>query len=203
MAEKPILFNTDMVCAILDGRKTQTRRVIRLPEDVKPYWAEPTLEHWDDLAEWDLICYKSEKSGNSDYAYAVKAPYKPGDVLWVREAWAINDEPWEKDEYIYRANIHPLDHDYWKWRPSIHMTREAVRIFLRVKDVRLERLKEISASDVMDEGCTDWNDFVRIWDSTIKPADRDRYGWDASPWVWVIEFERIERPEGGVSIERI
>lgn len=82
-------------------------------------------------------------------------------------------------------------HSFNKWRPSIHMPREAARIFLRVTDLRVERLQDCGNMQAKDEGCTCSSQFARIWDSTIKPADRAVCGWEANPWVWVISFERI------------
>ena len=82
-----------------------------------------------------------------------------------------------------------------KWHPSIHMPREAARIFLRVTDVRVERVQDIDDDGVVAEGLNIGDPFDELWDSTIKPADRALYGWDANPWVWVIEFERITREE--------
>jgi len=201
MATKGILFNTAMVRAILDGRKTVTRRVIK--DNVKERW---------DSCFWD--CERSNKY----------APYQPGDILWVRETWqCIN--PYSDKEYVYKATC---DKDYavdiGNWCPSIHMPREAARIFLRVTDVRAERLQEITIEDVWHEGVDvgdvpeedvnklvagvlNWDSleqskkdeyfnswarshymkcvdkaqeadraFKSLWDSTIAPADLDRYG---------------------------
>ena len=86
-------------------------------------------------------------------------------------------------------------HSFNKWRPSIHMPREAARIFLRVTDVRVERLQDCGNMQAKDEGCTGSSQFARLWDSTVKPADRATLGWEANPWVWVIEFERIGKDE--------
>ncbi len=168
----PILFNTDMVQAILENRKTTTRRV----------------------------------AGRRR-----KAPCRPGDILYVRETWAEG-----ADGFEYRAD-HAAS-DGRGWRPSIHMPKQAARIFLRVTSVRLKRLQKISDADAWEEGAegvscdcedeifcsrcynTGWirsprSEFIRIWDSTLKSADRALYGWAANPWVWVIEFHRISREE--------
>ena len=83
-----------------------------------------------------------------------------------------------------------------KWHPSIHMPRKAARIFLRVKDVRVERLRDMNDSDLANEGFGDWIRFISLWNSTIKPTDCDKYDWHANPWVWVIEFERMEGYHG-------
>ena len=163
MAEKPILFNTQMVKAILGGRKTQTRRVCKGQGDCNPV----------------QIGYHP--------------PYQTGDILWVRETWA--EMPYG---YVYRADDEKPDG--WdavdRWKPSIHMPKEAARIFLRAKDVRVERLRNMGYSDLANEGFSSWENFINLWDSTIKPADLDEYGWNADPWVWVIEFECCSKPDG-------
>ena len=179
---KPIIFSTEMVRAILDGRKTQTRRVIK-----------PQPE--------------SMKDGKLP-----KCPYQPGDILWVRETWYYEEHMHEltagdpdlpsgryKHRYICKAS----DPDYpvgnKGWRPSIHMPREAARLFLLVKAVRVERLQEITEEDVLAEGCglaswtqDDWPKtagFAQLWDSLNAKRG---YGWKNNDWVWVIEFERTE-----------
>ena len=168
---KQILFNTDMVRAILAGRKTVTRRVVN-------------HKHLRGLE--NLSAEKIQR--------ACVVPYRPGDILYVRETWTTLI-----GSYLYRADQKPNMKNAGKWRPSIHMPREAARIFLRVTDVRVERLQDCGNAQAKDEGCTCCSQFARIWDSTIKSADRDRYGWAANPWVWVIEFERCEKPEGDVT----
>ena len=186
MKMKPILFNTEMVRAILEGRKTVTRRVI------KPVAMGLTYE---------------------DGSPARKPQYCPGDILYVRETWCKTDCFGLQDGYVYKANDNSILEETGfapKWRPSIHMPREAARIFLRVKDVRVERLQNITYEDCLCEGIAkeeiDERDafrpvtsakwlFAQLWDSTIKPADRALYGWAANPWVWVIEFERISKEE--------
>lgn len=178
---KPILFNTEMVRAILEGRKTVTRRVVKsghLRVLDSPYHKE----HPDvpDKTLLKKLCLP---------------PYQPGDTLWVRETW---NGDW-CDHYIYKADGGSAKAAGYaaepKWRPSIYMPCEAARLFLRVKEVSVEKLREISALSAMEEGVTDWNDFVRLWNTTIKSADLPLYGWDANPWVWVIEFERIGKDE--------
>lgn len=183
---KPILFNAQMVRAILEGRKTVTRRAVKFPRG----WNPKFTGYIPDGA----VLY------GSNNIPAAKSPVQVGDVLWVRETWSpVNVRP---RRYIYKADVDrrigegvglPL-----RWHPSIHMPREAARIFLRVTDVRVERLKDITATQAMNEGFTDWNDFVKLWNSTIKPKDLPTYGWDANPWVWVIEFERINKEEEAV-----
>ena len=179
---KPILFNTDMVRAILDGRKTVTRRVVN-------------HKHLRGLE--NLTAEKIER--------ACKAPYKCGDVLYVRETWARLCFGLCTQIYVYRASEEPPFPkiipigchltDHFKWRPSIHMPKDAARIFLRVTGVRVERLQDITDEDVVAEGLPIGCYFDDLWDKTVKPADRGRYGWKANPWVWVIEFERCKGPE--------
>mgnify|MGYP004649245765 FL=1 len=207
MSMKPILFNTDMVKAILDGRKACTRRILKgaIPFDEK-------AEYWN-------VLKKGEWSGPICVEYFMKqgSPYKPGDILYVRETWEHFEccccegdehgncyrEPQQSvlnknyGCYMYRAT----DEIYGdaRWHPSIHMPKEAARIWLKVTDVRVERLQDMTDDDAEAEGCFDYTStalgFPDVWDSTIKGSDLDRYGWDANPWVWVIEFERCEKPK--------
>lgn len=197
MAIKPILFNTEMVRAILDRRKTCTRRVIKLPENMDGI---PVGKGGDSSNPLGFM-----------YPGCIKRPqYQPGDILYVRETWkkAPNGyyyyEDWQRNDIA----------DVTKWKPSIHMPKEAARILLKVTDVRVERLQEITEEGAKKEGAIDNRGFIHspdneydsvhtarehfaeIWDSTIKKSDIDRYGWDANPWVWVIEFERCKEPEG-------
>lgn len=185
---KPILFNTEMVRAILEDRKTMTRRVVnpQPPEGVR------TLYPIKDGAVW--------RSEGINIWVEIKPPHQSGDTLYVREMWCeyngcfhykesemYNDPAWLNDKKI-------------KWRPSIHMPKEAARLFLRVTGVRAERLRKMVLADVLMEGIQEadsyegtWDRWHNTWNSTIKPADLPRYGWEANPWVWVIEFERISR----------
>lgn len=197
MAYKPILFNTEMVRAIIDGRKTQTRRIIRTRHGGE-------LEIHDDPGGVSRLCKKC-----GTVCHGLTPPCEPGDILWVRETWHkdvrryMYKASYEDDEKFYRNG----EEVQIKWHPSIHMPKAAARIFLLVKNIRVEKLNAIlaHAGEVAKEGIP-YNDegdieasglrFKELWDSTIKPADRDVYGWNANPWVWVIEFERCEKPEG-------
>ena len=141
---------------------------------------------------------------------AYKAPYQPGDILYVRETWKKAPNGYYYYESWQRSDVA----DITKWYPSIHMPKEAARIWLKVTDVRVERLQDITLDGCHREGInietsavTDGETLNRnhdfslekfeiLWDSTVKKSDLDRYGWDANPWVWVIEFERCEKPEG-------
>lgn len=204
MAIKPILFNTEMVRAILDGRKTCTRRLIKPQPDKKHIY--PLGFVTDSTEKKEVGCFgfaANEYGGSIQY---VKPPYRyaPGDILYVRETWkkAPNGyyyyEDWQRNDIA----------DVTKWKPSIHMPKEAARIWLKVTNVRVERLQKIAPQGAWKEGarCSclhpvpdcagNKTAFVNIWNSTIKKSDIDRYGWDANPWVWVIEFELCEKPEG-------
>ena len=185
---KPILFNTQMVRAVLDGRKTVTRRV------VKPQPLDKPMCFHDPEEGLNIVCHVA----GMDVLYNFFPPYQPGDILWVRETW---NGDW-CDHYIYKADGGSAKAAGYaaepKWRPSIYMPKEAARLFLRVKEVSVERLREISALSAMDEGVTDWDDFVRLWNTTIKSADLPLYGWEANPWVWVISFEKMD----GITIRK-
>lgn len=203
MAIKPILFNTEMVRAILDGRKTCTRRVIKPQPDEKHTY--PLGFVTDSTEKKEVGCFGfgiDEYGGSIQY---VKPPYgyAPGDILYARETWkkAPNGyyyyEDWQRNDIA----------DVTKWKPSIHMPKEAARIWLKVTNVRVERLQEITSEQIGREGVEveyphvlngeeKRYAFSTLWNSTIKKSDLDRYGWDANPWVWVVEFERCEKPEG-------
>lgn len=205
---KPIIFSTPMVQAILDGRKTQTRRVIK-PQPVKddtfegPYWYEPTVVNKDgELGPGKPVFGISSTDGE----WGIKSPYQPGDVLWVRETWCKNENP---NSPNYGGYEYYADHEgahcqsLIKWRSPRFMPKEAARIFLLVKEVRAERLQEITDEDAIAEGMSQIlvdgvvfmsakGDFHVFWDAlNIKRG----YGWDTNPWVWVIEFERITKEE--------
>lgn len=188
MSIKPILFNTEMVRVILDGRKTCTRRVLKQPFEV----------HQNG--------YITKPRGDERPCPYIP-PYQSGDVLYVRETWC-KDSCWgEKEQYYYKADDSRFFH---RWRPSIHMPKEAARIFLKVTDVRVERLQDITDDGAKAEGANwkngknvGWEEkmrrtaverFAEIWESTIKKTDKHIHGWNANPYVWVVEFERCEKP---------
>lgn len=203
MPIKPILFNAEMVRAILDGRKTCTRRLIKPQPDKKHIY--PLGFVTDSTEKKEVGCFgfaANEYGGSIQY---VKPPYRyaPGDILYVRETWkkAPNGyyyyEDWQRNDIA----------DVTKWKPSIHMPKEAARIWLKVADVRVERSQEITIDGIRNEGISSMavhagdmeialKEWKNLWNSTIKKNRPDSYGWDANPWVWVIEFERCEKPEG-------
>ena len=230
MAIKPILFNTEMVRAILDGRKTCTRRLVKfLPGE---------NSQWTGYIKDGLMLY----NGRNEPCIR-KVPYQPGDIMYVRETWQYlyeldgNEQIIEgTGKYYYAAtDTIPFDtyvdasgvtHERVPWHPSIHMPKEAARIWLKVTGVRMERLQEMKPVDVIKEGaypdcwdclntygesgsqccygteeeCSQCDEVMmeweKLWTSAIKKSDLDCYGWDANPYVWVIEFERCEKPEG-------
>lgn len=230
-----------MVRAILDRRKTCTRRIVKpqqfvgmLPDKCKNGVPEEFLKEkklmfkpYCDMTDIELI--------NTTY----KAPYQPGDILYVRETvWQKTGHYLDVDgetkavwynEFKYVASDEKPETGWnysWCKRPSIHMPKEAARIWLKVKNVRVERLQEMKPVDVIKEGaypdCWDclntyeesgsqccygteeqcsqcdgvMMEWEKLWNSTIKKTDLDRYSWDANPWVWVIEFERCKKPKG-------
>lgn len=231
---KPILFNTEMVKAILEGRKTVTRRVIKPRNPIianqegykqgNGLWIDPSTDNFD--KQGHIKDYSISPLWNT-WEWYIKhyAPYQVGDILYVRETWGFDNHNW-----LYKADF--SDEDLIKlkrlliWHPSIHMPKKAARIFLKVTDVRVEKLQDMTEDDVCSEGaenlicfceyidysvvppepcfntCNACKDCIidhsyqelfgrQIWDSTIKKNDLDRYGWEANPWVWVIEFERM------------
>lgn len=181
---RPILFSTPMVQAILEGRKTQTRRVIK-PQPV-------SIDFYEDRNVW--------------YPEVSKCPYNVGDVLWVRETFTEV----QGIKFLYKANS---EHQAMKWKPSIFMPKEACRIFLKVKLIRVERLQDISEEDAIAEGVVlisnlhgrnnykryDMKDkfgtfnpiysFLTLWEFI-----NGRASWTSNPFVFVYEFEQIEKP---------
>ncbi len=240
----PILFNTDMVRAILDGRKTVTRRCVK-PKSKNACGFCVTFRKSDN-AFMGVYDYDDNEMM---FESSQTPPCQPGDILYVRESYC----PDYFDEGIagcrddgLRGNRNAYKADYNKdivgdvvpepkWKPSIHMPKEAARIWLRVTDVRVERLQEITDEQAAREGIraytkddklfkyavtddwwidyhkkhrklfsgTFWQDMPKtakealsyLWDSTVKKPDLDCYGWEANPWVWVIEFERCGKME--------
>lgn len=217
MNEKPILFNSEMVNAILSGRKTQTRRIM----GNQPAGQDLEAVHVRHNDDFNFQWY-----GNLGESSYFRCPLgKPGDQLWVRETWARYNIDQTSHDMAYRATA-PAD---WPndglWRPSIHMPRWASRINLLITGVRVERLQDISEQDAMAEGITakeviietryeggghveitaerfffvGGDDegyesaeeaFAELWDSIY--GQKEGESWQANPWVWVINFERME-----------
>ncbi|CNE25336.1 ASCH domain-containing protein [Yersinia enterocolitica] len=189
MNEKPILFNAEMVQAILSGRKTQTRRIM----GNQPAGQDLETVHVRHNDDFNFQWY-----GNLGESSYFPCPLgKPGDQLWVRETWNKHgglityraDHDWIEE--MRKATVCPA-----KWVPSLHMPRWASRINLLITGVRVERLKDISEQDALAEGVSANEHsparyvFGSLWQS-IYGADNPK-SWQANPWVWVIEFERME-----------
>lgn len=233
---KPILFNTEMVRAILEGRKTVTRRV------VKP---QPDAKHSHELGfviagnKKEIGCYGFGTNEVGGSIHHVRPPYEFNDVLYVRETFfqAVSHYLDVSGECVsvlspifeYLADgkhtkghwYNDRQHYYMVKRPSIHMPKEAARIFLKVTNVRVERLQDITEEQALKEGCQagsfeykgavwgqddtdEWTaseNFADVWQSTIKKDQLNTYGWEANPYVWVIEFEPISK-EVAYELER-
>ena len=212
--EKPIIFSGLSIPAILNLKpnvwppepidpgkpwKWQTRRIVK--DDI--------VNGFDIDIDGKVIAYIDQATGDS-YKPEEICPYPPGTRLWVRETWQKNywNEAMVPNKYAYKAS--PETWIYFseeekrlekKWRPSIHMPREAARIFLRVKTVRVERLQDITEEQAVKEGAKAYGPnncsgtsariaFAEIWDRTTRD---NSYEWRKNPWVWVIEFERINK----------
>jgi hypothetical protein len=206
MSEKPILFNTSMVQAILEDRKTVTRRLVKGVSSLNfiGFVSCSTPKSNEGKAAFGKGSFVDIVNANIEEY--VKPPYRPGDILYVRETWKKYKKRVDSgiaEFYGYKAdeNNHGNPSEFYegKWKPSIHMPKEAARIFLRVTNVRVERLQSITEEDIQKEGIEETfppiaeDDFRRLWDSTIKKEDIETYSFKANPWVWVIEFERIEK----------
>jgi len=216
---KPILFSADMVRAILKGRKTQTRRVVKLPEapfrDVKwhPDWQN---EAWADRGGFAAESYLKVPAlvinENERTVHRIFSKYEIGQKLWVRESWRVlagfdNVKPSELNpdvQVFYGAGsgnvMSRLQRAHaGKKRPSIFMPRWASRITLEITDVRVERLQGISNEDAKAEGVDHTPQapaalnhrtaFKGLWDS----INGDTYPWDSNPWVWVVEFKSVNQ----------
>ena len=208
MKERGIIFNTEMIRALLDSRKTQTRRVVN-PQRSKIFWNPVVLNGHGGWCD--------------DHGAPVRCPYgKPGDRLYVRETWFEDFDPSVgHSEYFYKA-----DWDFKpvvKWKPSIHMPKDAARIWLEIADIRVERVQDIPKEDAISEGLykqEKWDgapgfgyymgwwyknyqaagmidcpmaSFKTLWNSINEERG---YGWDKNPWVWVVEFRVIDREVG-------
>lgn len=205
MAEHPILMNTFSVQGILDGRKTQSRRVIKGNPDYE--WLDyitDVLGHiWtgEEHETGPFICTADGKE--------IRCPYGiPGDLLWVKEIWRSNwsKELLNRDNVYYKADApNDIYHAGDGWKSSLFMPKAAARIWLEIVEVRVERLQDISEQDAIAEGLLDaghgawtfpgtdrvWHSaaycYAALWDAINAKRG---YAWDDNPWVWVISFER-------------
>lgn len=213
MKERPILFSGAMVEAILDGRKTQTRRILKKQPPADTFRMD-TYHHPD--GQHYFWAWKEAFSGCELHTgwEPICCPYgKPGDRLWVREAWAEirpPGSPWPATMYVYRAGDTRTDFG-GPWKPSIHMPRKACRIELEIAGVRVERLNDCSEEDAVAEGIehnpaldpigpSKWRFYGRPHTGTSCPVDsycslwesiNGAGSWKADPWVWVVEFRKV------------
>ncbi|OPD20409.1 hypothetical protein AL710_11995 [Clostridium botulinum] len=222
--ERPILFNTEMVMAILKNKKTQTRRIIK-PQPKQPIPLGVVVSSTESKNEGCFGWGQDKCGGIIDYA---RPPYKVGDILYVRETWANTWTPDGDEGFVYRADGKPSTFPYWGnarqckhevWIPSIHMPKKAARIFLKVTNVRVERLQDITEEGAKSEGAAKqiWyqpygtrsennqeyvgditqhvpnyiTGFAGIWDGTLGKWDDWLYSFKRNPWIWVIEFEKM------------
>jgi hypothetical protein len=199
----PILFKTEMVKAILDGTKTQTRRILKpQPHPVTRHGLTTQTTY-----EWD---YSKKVTDLPEFEWLKLSPIKKGDILYVRETFGIEGNT--SKFFIYKADV---KHFNGKWRSSLHMPKTAARIFLKVVSVKVERLKDISQEDAAKEGVKKKGNMFFNYFSYTKHMDEDFFysedqakssfmslwfkimgasSWIANPWVWVIEFEQTESP---------
>lgn len=243
MKARGMIFNSEMVRAILDGRKTQTRRIMKIQPEHSGLGLRRVIDSKNGSDDGKYFWSSSDSCGLKARSKSFACPFGAvGDRIWVRETWALlgnedgccvdwNDNLCKGDEKtaarIYRASCEQRpgdyglwsipDNAYWKphtenekfegaWRPSIHMPRWASRILLEITDVRVERLNDISQEDAQAEGMaltgwrptysdpdsggevwTPYDNFARLWESIYGEGC-----WKANPWVWVIEFKRVE-----------
>lgn len=214
MTDRPILFSGSMVCALLAGTKTQTRRVVKPPPMVGPEesWFVRDCGQW----AWGPRRLPTELPGRLMSGWRT-CPYgAPGDRLWVRETWADGSKVYPCHQFEYRATAMISDDDVkehgrgctfakdgkknfecykcagFKWKPSIHMPRAGSRITLVVTDVRVQRAQDISEEDARDEGCpgeseeSAADEYAHLWNTINGPG-----AWDLNPWVWAITFRRV------------
>lgn len=200
----PILFSTLMVQALLASRKTMTRRVVKA--------LQPDTMADDKGWSTKYTYFTSNATGENIFnRLKDKCPYgKVGDVLWVRETWSLIT-PYGPEDYYFGYKINTgvqikasSKYDYASpdiWRPSIHMPKEACRLFLEITNIRVERLQDITGEDALSEGVEvnttfpvaigdAYRGFQKLWQSINGPES-----WEANPWVWVIEFKQIDKPD--------
>lgn len=235
MKERPILFSTELVKEILAGRKTMTRRIIntqkRSPHLFEERVAKPRFSNWKETSDgMQAVFVRGDclDSVGKELTYWVKSPYGDcGDKLWVREAWADVTDAFEEADEIRNVAFR-ADNSVWdcygqmvyleqlgdsgievkKWKPSIHLPKVASRLTLEIKDIKVEKLQDISDEDIKSEGfttshyycdervghvCTSARDlFINRWD--WLNAKRG-FSWESNPFVWVIEFKKLENVE--------
>lgn len=219
---KPILFNTQMVQAILEGRKTTTRRIVKDIDNNYTYLGSDKQK--------TTVSFSRKTTG---LPLKIKIPYQVGDILYVRETWMIQSmKNYEKNvKFLYKARptklneVHVSNKRYEEmlkfeckngWQSSLFMPKVAARIFLKVTNVRVERLQDIDGegakaegirklstglygvneeTDIVEQCLYPKDSFIFLWKSTLKKNQLEQYGWNVNSWVWVIEFERIDKSE--------
>ena len=216
MKYTPILFSTSMVQAILEGRKTMTRRKVKdfgnqkfevgmWEDDLRPYALEPLVSDKKGLLK-GIPCSLIDNSHLCPYGYV-------GDILWVRETWQWVDIKKDYTGYVYKASgglDWEMSNEDWKWEPSIFMPKKACRLFLKITDIKVERLHDISEADAICEGIFKAESCGEIMYYNNKQGGgslsakksfkilwakiNGEESWNANPWVWVISFEQIEKP---------
>lgn len=211
----PILFNIEMVKAILNGKKTCTRRIVKgyIPTDAEFGYTAFTPKD-------AISCRGTFETDHQEYGEKFfKLPYQLGDILYVRETWSeIKNADGSHKKYVYKASDqYPFGESRYiikfNWKPSIHMPKEAARIWLKVTNVRVERLQNITEAEAILEGATNniafihspdneydhihtaREHFIDIWNSTIKKGGIDKYGWDANPFVWELSLNGAKSRE--------
>lgn len=208
---KPILFSTPMVQAILEGEKMMTRRLKGLEEiNANPQLWQIHHSVWKSTEGNMGVLFQIQSGKSENRCCLAKMPYIKGDILWVRETW----NHWGATEYPFVYKATDLKSCGHTWKPSIHMPYEAARIFLKVTDVRVERLQDISEEDAIAEGVENYDDGYFKWYgkppkgyavASAKGAINSFYSlwisingeqsWNDNPWVWVYTFEKTEKPK--------
>ncbi|UJL36155.1 hypothetical protein JK642_13505 [Pantoea agglomerans] len=223
MRERPIIFNADMVRAVLDGRKTQTRRIIQSPAKNMQASGHKVIEYREPGDKWygeHVFSMRNQSGTWCDYTkeqFLAKCPFGAvGDRLWVRETFRVHSRATDVATLVYKAS----EQQSWTqqthrvpiekcnkpavvdtWTPSIHMPRWASRITLEITCVRVERLNSMTEKDALAEGCLGGHDSIPGYQYSATPHEhfhhvwQSIYGadsWQANPWVWVIEFKRVE-----------
>lgn len=223
MKAKPILFSTPMVQAILEGRKTQTRRIVKPQPEAEKFSA--IIGGYDNIPR--MARFWTKRDVNNPFIEDIKSKYRKDDILWVRETFqhtkCLHLHP--SDDYygyIYKADGEPWeDYENWKWKPSIFMPKEAARIFLKVNNIRVERLQDISENDSLKEGVIIFDKYTneakklnlngifkdylsKTFPDSFKTSAKESFetlwqsingNWEENPFVWVYEFEQVEKPE--------
>jgi len=222
MKERGVIFNAEMVRAILDGQKTQTRRIIQSAAKNMQARGHEVISHREPGDKWygDHVYSMRDRSGVwqdfTNEEFLAKCPFgQPGDRIWVREAFRVMGCATDVARLMYKASERnsftestrtvPVasctKQPSQKWTPSIHMPRWASRITLEITDVRVERLNSISEEDARAEGCAGGHDSIPDYHYSATPHEHFHhvwtsiYGaesWQANPWVWVIEFRRVD-----------